>query len=257
MSMLKSNSSSDVVMNIKHKYSIALAISAVLSILYAALAIYNFIDGYAHNNLVGAREVIANTASAYLLPHVVCSGIGALFVVIAFFSNVFAMGITACVFLAISIVLHLPFALYQLPMFVLTLLGSAFMYMRKKKLEEEEEHEYRSNNPIAPRVKKSAQGIRRPQYKATDFSQVASPIQSHFQQPLVLTQAVQDQNAAYYPTIEDRQKEEIKRSETNTLETLERIQNQKNDGLEFEGFVESPMLPHIGYFDEGGYFRPQ
>ncbi len=143
----------------RRKHSIALGMSAVISIAYLILiAWYLYTVMHEHNSQADLLSLQA--VAKELLPHLLMMAAATILTIVAFFSNIFAIALTAFVAYGIAMILagteFYQYVILCIPSILLAIIGSTFCYKRKQWLkEQEEERIYLATHP-RPKVKRSS-----------------------------------------------------------------------------------------------------
>ena len=130
----------------KRKHSIALGSGALISSAYLVL-VGVYLYGIVQENQVGLQALIVQTTLEELTPHLVCSLVGVVFIIIAFFSSSFVASLLSFLCFCGAVVLALgdyyQYAILCAPAILFSFIGCFYCHKRKKLLQEEaEERDY-------------------------------------------------------------------------------------------------------------------
>ncbi len=128
----------------KRRHSIALGFGALLSVAYLIL-VGVYLYGVIQENQVGMQALLMETTLQELTPHLACTALGALLIIIAFFSSNLTLSVLACSCFLLAVMLALgdyyQYAILCAPSILFAFIGCFFCHKRKLRLKEEAEEE--------------------------------------------------------------------------------------------------------------------
>lgn len=156
----------------KRKHSICMGIAIVITLLYVVYLCWylysSYNDSLSNSNTLKAASVAI--AGTLMLPHIGLCALAFIFLIVAFFSNMFAMALTSGILFSVSALAFLVYAPFLIPSITLTFIGSAFCFKRKKLLkEEEEERLYQQQKNVQPKQRRNTQAYSQRQIEHQDL----------------------------------------------------------------------------------------